>query len=113
MRKSLRKGRTGPLDRPSAWACLLTNVTVLPGLGSWIAGLRAGLLQMGLASAGFILTSVWGWWFFRAWIRLKQWPAEVGPHFGKALLGMALFAAAWVWALATGLALLRAADKKS
>jgi hypothetical protein len=111
MRISSRKGRTEPLDRPSAWACLVTNLTVLPGLGSWIAGQTGGLFQMGLASTGFILTSVWAWWFVKTWIRLKQWPTEIGPHFGKALLGLAFFAAAWIWALASSLALLRAAPK--
>ncbi|MBI4658974.1 MAG: hypothetical protein HY735_09030 [Verrucomicrobia bacterium] len=95
------------LDRPTAWACVMANLAVLPGLGSWILGRSVGLIQMGLALVGFGLTTVWCFWFVKTWIVLRHFPHEPGPHFGKGLAGVVLFLAAWIWALASSIAILR------
>jgi hypothetical protein len=80
---------------------------VLPGLGSWLLGRRTGLLQMVVAVAGFGLTSIWAFWFIQTWIALHHLPTQIGPHFGKACLGIALFFGAWLWSLGTSLVILR------
>lgn len=97
----------GPLDRATASACLMANLLVLPGLGSWIAGRKTGLLQMFLALLGFSLTLVWAVWFVKTWMASGQWPTDIGPHFGKAVFGILLFLTAWFWALASSLVTLR------
>ncbi len=91
------------LDRASARACLWTNLLVLPGLGSLVAGRRVGWAQAGLALAG-LGGFVWG--MFRL---LRDWVASEGPafEFTAGLTGMALglgvSAVAWFWALGTSL----------
>lgn len=82
---------------------------VLPGLGSFLFGRVVGFFQMGLALAGFALTAIWGFWFLKTWITLKQIPLEPGPHLGKALVGIGLFFIAWVWALGSSIAFVRKA----
>lgn len=96
-----------PHDRATAWACLTANLFVLPGLGSWLAGKSIGWLQMALALAGLGLTILWPIWFVKMWVTFHEVPTDLGPHFGKALVGMALFAIAWTWALASSLSILR------
>lgn len=103
-------GRQTKPDRATAWAYLMANAAVLPGLGTCLSGRRAGLIQMGLALAGFGLTAVWAVWFLKAWIQSGQVPLEIGPHLGKALSGVALFGISWIWALAGSLVTLRRAS---
>lgn len=102
-----------PLDRPTAWACVAANLLVLPGLGSWILGRVVGLAQMALSLAGFGLTLVWAFWLVRVWVALKHVPTDPGPHLIKAISGLLLFAAAWIWALVTSITILRRATAKT
>jgi hypothetical protein len=98
MRTSLGGQDKPPLDRSKAWSLLVTNVLVLPGLGSVMAGHRTGYLQITLALAGFFLTlgalikivMVWGQEF--------QLP-EDPQLYRSAIIGMAAFLLAWVWSL--------------
>jgi len=95
-------------NRTSARNYLLTNLLVLPGLGSWLAGQRfVGVLQVALALTGFVLTAWWCVSFFAAWLRTQSFPWDGGPQFRLGLVGVALFAAGWFWALATSLATIR------
>lgn len=98
-----------PASRVTARNALLLNLLGTPGLGTWMAGRRlTGLLQAGLAVAGFVLVLVW----------FVQWSMAL-LHGGHAAhlsyrglgLGSGLFALAWVWSLITGLQLLRQAPK--
>lgn len=107
MRIFLAIRHPGALDRPTAMACLMANVMVLPGLGSWIAGRKTGLFQMLFALSGLFFSCFWLYFFVRSWIHLKQFPSELGPHFTMALIGLSLFAFAWLWALATSASILR------
>lgn len=102
------------LDRAVARNCLLTNLLVLPGLGSLMAGRRiAGVLQMLLTLTGFGLTGYWFTTFCYQWWQTRCFPFDGGPQLGWGLLGVLLFLAGWGWALATGLRILRAARKTS
>ena len=109
MKTRLGPSQSKPLDRPVAWACLASNLLVLPGLGSVTAGRRIGYAQMGVAMVGFGLT---GFWFIRLmiqWIHTGEMPSLFGPYFWTGCLGVILFALAWSWALASSIGILMAA----
>ena len=92
------------MDEARAWACLMTNLLVLPGLGSLLAGRRAGWPQAAVALVGFVLSTIWLAWFVVAWWRTGSFPLDGGPYLPMGLLGVFLFAVSWVWGLVTGLA---------
>jgi len=98
-----------PMDEARAWACLLTNLLVLPGLGSLMAGRRAGWPQAALALVGFALTTVWLGWFLLAWSRGGEFPLDPGPYFSVGAAGILIFGVSWLWGLLTGLVVLRGA----
>jgi len=123
MKPSLAPAGRKPLDRQTAWGCLTTNLAV-PGVGSLRARRFAGCFQAPLGVAGLVLTFTFGLrfiaWFFanrerfdnpeedpvatlvELW-RVVRWP----------LLGIGLFALAWLWALVTSLNLLQQARKEA
>ena len=82
--------------------CLLTNLLVLPGLGSLMARRRVGWLQAVTALAGFALTVTWFTSFIKAWVQTGELPMDGGPLLKWGLIGCGLFVAGWIWALATG-----------
>jgi hypothetical protein len=102
-----------PVDETRAWACLGMNAA-MPGLGSALAGrFAAGAAQalLALAGAGACL-----WWivlFVDEWRRLGHYPWGGGEHLVLGLLGIGLFAAGWLWSLATSAAVIRAARRNS
>jgi hypothetical protein len=88
----------------------MANLLALPGSGTVMAGRRVtGTLQVLAALAGFALTMWWARSFASAWLATGHFPSDGGPHLRVGLAGGAVFAVAWFWALATGLAILRAA----
>jgi hypothetical protein len=90
-------------DRNTRRNYLLVNLLVLPGLGTFLAGYRlAGSVQAGVALTGFGLTGLWFATFGAAWWQAREFPLDGGPHFAWGITGVALFLAAWCWALATG-----------
>jgi hypothetical protein len=93
-------------ERDRAWAAFSANLVVLPGLGSLLMGRRSGWLQAPLALAGLSLSVRWVVLVLLDWRRAGALPDTV-PRAGLLLEGVALFALAWLWALATGLAMLR------
>jgi hypothetical protein len=121
MKVSLALGPRRTLSRQTAWGCLTTNVG-MPGFGSLVAGRVSGYPQAALAIGGMILTMVFGlrfiWWFVANWSRFhgteadptaalsEMWPFLKGP-----LLGFAMFATGWLWALATSLRIVASAGK--
>lgn len=91
-----------------AWACLMTNVLVLPGLGTLAAGRRAaGLVQTILALAGFVLVCGWLVSFVLDAVRAAALPENLGAHAGLGFFGLVLAVGSWVWGLLSGLAILR------
>jgi hypothetical protein len=85
----------------------LTNLLVLPGLGSIAAGRRSGWPQAAAALAGFTLTTVWLVSFLAAWLRSGGFPLDAGPYLPLGLAGLLLFAVSWIWGLVTGLLVVR------
>lgn len=93
-----------------AWACLMTNVLVLPGAGTMAGGRWAtGLVQAILALVGFVMVCLWLVWFVLDAVRTATLPADLGPHAGLGIFGLLLAVVSWVWGLLSGLAILREA----
>ena len=95
------------LDRAAAWASLLTNLLVLPGLGTIIAGQSGGWLQAALSLIGLLMMTGWMGWFVWTWASLQQIPQTTGPYFWTAMLGIALFLAGWTWSMISSLVLIQ------
>ncbi len=99
------------IDRSVAWGCLMTNLLVLPGLGTWLAGHRArGVVQAILAVAGLLLMMVWVAWFLFAWLNHHELPGDYGPSW-LAVLGTTLFMISLGWSLLGSARLIRKAPK--
>ena len=123
MKISLALGERRPLSRQTAWGCLTSNIA-LPGSGSLMAGRKSGYPQAFLAIGGMILTLIFGvrglLWMLANWSRTRD-PAvdqfavmsEMWQVLRWALLGMAIFGLGWLWALATGYAIVRSAKNDS
>ncbi len=105
-------------QRQTAQGWLATNL-VMPGAGSLAGGRKVGLLQLVLCLAGFALTLVFGvrfiYWSLAHWSEYHGANADIDPFkplrdlWQQArwpLLGIALFALSWLWALATSRSLL-------
>lgn len=98
IRSLLRRDR--PLDRPTAWVCLLTNQFVTPGLGSILAGrVWSGLVEVALSGAGFCLVMAWLVNLFKVvWSGLDR-SDSMRPYAWQGKLGLLLFVAGWLLAL--------------
>jgi hypothetical protein len=99
-----------PLDRTKARNCFLINQFATPGLGSLMAGrLAAGIGQLLVAVAGFTLVMLW--FTLRMSQVYDQVVNDAEPKSAAWALGSgaAVFAAAWLWSLATSLSVLRQA----
>lgn len=112
-----------PRDRSEAWGFLTANLA-LPGSGSLAAGRKVGYLQMACALGGVVLTMVGGipfiFWALRNWSALRNdddplaaldRAQEVWVHARGALLGMAIFFLALLWALSTSRSVLASCPK--
>jgi hypothetical protein len=101
-----------PLTRAEAWGALGANLLLCPGLGSLYAGRRAGWVQALLSITGGILFCAAIVLFFAKWARLGR-PPGLGGRIGLAgFAGLAVFFLGWLWALATGLSVLREARQR-
>jgi len=97
-----------PVNRTTARNSFLINQLATPGLGSLLAGrYLAGIGQLLLAVAGFLLVVVW---FISFAVKMYQ-QFEGQDHQESVAwigeLGALTFAAAWLWSLITSLSLLR------
>jgi hypothetical protein len=105
------------LTPETARGCLAANLGV-PGAGTLAAGRRSGYLQFALALAGTVLTLTCGMrfiiWYFQNISRLHS--AQLDDPLGIllevwlaarwSLLGIALFAVGWLWALGSSFSIL-------
>ncbi len=112
MKISLVLGPRGKVSPQTAWGFLTANIAV-PGVGSIAGGRLSGYPQLLFSLAGLAMTMSFGtrfiFWYIRNWSRLQQLVAtdpfeplvQVWMAVRWALLGIALFAFAWLWALFT------------
>ncbi len=102
-----------PVSRAAARNAMLVNQLATPGLGSLMARRwLAGLGQLILAVAGFVMVVVW---FFEVIIQYYgQINGDVQSHpvgwIGAS--GAILFVASWLWSLVTSVSLLLQAKSK-
>ncbi len=122
MKISLALGPRQALSPQSAWGCFTTNLA-LPGFGSLTAGRISGYPQAVLTLAGFALTIVFAARFFTWYVaNSSRMSADEGDPIARLaelwsqvrwpLLGIGIFALAWLWALGTSLFILREARRK-
>jgi hypothetical protein len=79
---------------------------VLPGLGTFVARRRlAGVLQLVISQIGFVFMLLWAISYALSWIRQGSPPEDTGPNFRWGVLGMMLFLLAWIWSLASSIAI--------
>ena len=106
-----------------AWGCFTTNL-VFPGLGSLVGGRKSGYAQLVFCFAGMALTLVCGvrfvFWSVAHWSEFHNPDADpvtvlhdLWVHARWPLLGMVMFAIAWLWSLLTSRLLVNEAKKKS
>lgn len=106
------KTSSGELDpsavnRSKAWSYLVTNLLVLPGLGSFMGKRRfTGCAQMILALLGFAITMVALCKIIMAWAQEFLLPNDP-ILYQAAILGIAIFLLSWIWSLATSLMFFR------
>ena len=97
-----------PLTPAMARNAVLINQLATPGLGSIIAGRYvSGAGQLLLALAGFSLFIVWFVAIMKQFYGQIQGDVEVKPVGWIAWIALGVFAAAWLWALATSISLMR------
>lgn len=103
------------ISRAAARNCFLANQFATPGLGSLMGGRWfAGIGQIILAVAGCVMVLVW---FFKVMIQYygqigSDAPTHLNPIDWKTLVvGAIVFAASWLWSLATSLSLIHEARK--
>ena len=92
-------------------SCVLVNLGATPGLGSLMARrIFAGICQLLLALAGFVL--IVGWMFelfYRVFLQQLGNPVPPDSSGWMWKWGLLLFGAGWLWSLVTSLSLLRQA----
>jgi hypothetical protein len=110
MRASSARRPRGPLSRTAARNAALLNQCATPGLGSLVAGRRvAGVGQLLLALVGFGLFAVWVVLLSIQLYNLFTDGKETASQAWLGEAGAGIFAAAWLWSLATSWSILRQA----
>ena len=101
-----------PLNHSTAWGCLISNLLVLPGLGTLVAGKKSGIFQAVLALVGVLLSMVWAVSFVKIWWSTRLLPWDGGPDLRMGIIGVFLFLISWVWALMSSISILRSVTQK-
>jgi hypothetical protein len=110
MKTSSAPGAQPPIDKPTAWACTLTNAFTLPGLGTVAGGRKIGYAQAACALLGLALSLLGLIGMVRSWMRTG---VLSGPAVLTAMAGVGVFGGAWLWALGSSLSLLRQARRNA
>ena len=100
-----------PLSPPQAWACLLTNLLVLPGLGSIMARRRVGYVQAVIVLAGVMLTAVCVVELLGEIVSRQQVPENWHSYLWWGGGGIGAFAAGWCWSAWDSLQMVRQAKR--
>jgi hypothetical protein len=109
------------LSRAQLWGCVAINQFAFPGLGTLLAGRRAGYAQAAIMIAGFLLVMAFLGWFFVCSARFlagstgdeETWRAQYRSFGWAWKTGAVLCAVAWVWALASSIRIVRRTSKSS
>jgi Kef-type K+ transport system membrane component KefB len=99
-----------PIDKPAAWAATVTNLVVLPGLGSLALGWKVGYAQAALGVCGFTLSLASVVLYTRLWMELGELPQTIEWQLLLGLAGLLVFGMGWFWALMSSLKAHRMAD---
>ena len=91
------------MDKPTAWACTLTNLVTLPGLGTVAGGRGVGYVQAGVALVGFGLSLLGVAGALRDWLHDGELPHTLTRSLEAGLVGISLYLTAWLWALGSSL----------
>jgi len=95
------------LTPTSARHAALLNQLATPGLGTLLAGkIALGISQLVLAFGGFCGVAIWFVSVLRQYYGQISGTGETKAFGWVGLVGGALFAVAWVWALVTSIGLL-------
>lgn len=111
MKSSLGSNGVKLIDRPTAWACAITNAVTLPGLGTVAGGHKIGYVQAALALIGFGMSLAWMGGVIRDWMASGQFPEGISPWLLVGLGGVGIYGVAWLWALGSSLSLLAEAKR--
>jgi hypothetical protein len=106
-----------PLTTSKAWACAAMNQLAFPGAGTVMAGRKIGYLQGTLMVSGFLLTMYFFCWYIGSLLQApfqNDWNeavfyGEVARRKWVAIIGGIICAAAWLWALASSLSIVKEA----
>ena len=112
--------REDQLTPVNARTLLIVNLVACPGVGTIMAGRRVGYLQAAAMLVGFSLMLVFVTIYFKGVVHVlgdpygteEQWWTLLRRASWLGIAGMGLCGIAWVWGLATGLSLLRAAKAR-
>jgi len=113
MKTSSARAGQEPIDKPTAWACTITNAAALPGLGTLAGGCKVGYVQAACALSGFALSLGGLVAHLRVWFDTGEMPEGFTRGLMVAVLGLGLFASAWLWALASSIRMHRRAARPS
>jgi hypothetical protein len=92
------------VSRTAAWNAALVNQFATPGLGSLMAGRWvAGIGQLLLAVAGFVLVLVWFCDVMIQYYGQISGNVQLHPVGWVGELGAVVFGAAWLWSLVTSI----------
>ena len=123
MKFTLARNVSAPRSRAEAWACLTANLA-WPGSGSLAAGKSAGYGQTVIALVGLVVSMATGAhllsWMLANWKRLGQ-PSDdpmenlslIWHQIRWPLVGLGIFAVAFVWALVTSMQIMAATPKNA
>ena len=113
MRGLFERWRRARTSEDFAWACLVTNAVGVPGMGTLMMQRWEGWPQLALAIVGGVLMTWWIVAFVAAELRTMTIPPPGGPGLPVILWALVLFGAAWLWALASSVIVLRAARRRT
>lgn len=100
---------------------VLVNQGAFPGLGTIMMGRRVGYLQAAVMIAGFVLSMGFMTYYLACLGSLAthanstqaDFTERIRPHWWALFWGFGLCAAAWCWALASSVSLLREAGRSN
>jgi len=107
--------------RPPALLWALVNQLAFPGLGTLMMGRRSGYAQVAIMLAGFFLTMGFLLWYLACvgrYVANPSWDesefqALYRPYKWSLYWGLGFCAVAWVWALFSSIAIMRAARSEA